>query len=62
MTPQPDAESLMVMALRWGRYTNSATIRDLVAQTGRSYGWVRTLLLEAGVDTHGGDRTRGRHG
>lgn len=41
------------------RYERGATIRELVAQTGRSYGWVRTLLVEAGVElrTRGGDRS-----
>lgn len=40
------------------RYEGGVSIRELVAQTGRSYGWVRTLLLEAGVvlRTRGGDR------
>lgn len=37
------------------RYDHGATIRELVAQTGRSYGWIRTLLLETDVVL----RTRG---
>ncbi|MGH3904229.1 MAG: helix-turn-helix domain-containing protein [Pseudonocardiaceae bacterium] len=41
------------------RYMQGATIRELMAQTGRSYGWVRTTLLEAGVvlRRRGGDHT-----
>lgn len=31
------------------RYTDGASIRALVAETGRSYGWVHRLLTE--VDT-----------
>lgn len=43
------------------RYEDGESIRDLVARTGRSYGWVRMLLLEAGVElrTRGGDRRAG---
>ena len=45
------------------RYERGATIRELVAQTGRSYGWVRTLLVEAGVVLRGrGGDHRSRHG
>lgn len=38
-------------------YREGATIRDLAGQTGRSFGWVRDLLLEAGVElrSRGGD-------
>ncbi len=45
-------------------YLAGATIRDLVEQTGRSFGFVRTLLCEAGVVPRGrgGDRTRRRCG
>lgn len=46
------------------RYERGATIRELVALTGRSYGWVRTVLLETGVvlRTRGGDRSGARAG
>lgn len=45
------------------RYLAGATIRELATETGRSFGWVRTLLLEAGVvlRTRGGDRRVARH-
>ncbi len=32
-----------------GRYARGATITDLVAETGRSYGFVRNLLVEGGA-------------
>ena len=43
-------------------YLAGASIRDLVAQTGRSFGFVHRLLLEAGVVLRGrgGDQTQ-RH-
>ncbi|MGH3813917.1 MAG: helix-turn-helix domain-containing protein [Pseudonocardiaceae bacterium] len=43
-------------------YLAGATIRDLVEQTGRSFGFVRTLLGEAGVvlRERGGNQTQ-RH-
>lgn len=46
------------------RYLAGATLRDLADETGRSFGWVRTLLLEAGVvlRTRGGDHSGGRSG
>lgn len=46
------------------RYQAGATIRDLAAETGRSFGWVRTLLLEAQVvlRTRGGDHSGPRRG
>lgn len=38
------------------RYDRGATLRDLVADTGHSYGFVRNLVIESGV------RLRGRGG
>lgn len=45
-------------------YLAGATIRDLVEQTGRSFGFVRRLLCESGVVLRGrgGDRTQRRSG
>ena len=46
------------------RYEAGATIRGLATETGRSFGWVRTLLLEEGVvlRTRGGDHSARRRG
>lgn len=35
------------------RYTQGASIRDLMAETGRSYGWTHWLLRESGVQLRG---------
>ena len=35
------------------QYTQGASIRDLMAQTGRSYGWTHRLLRESGVTLRG---------
>ena len=35
------------------RYEKGASIRQLVDQTGRSYGWVHRVLLDAGVTLRG---------
>ncbi len=45
------------------KYTEGASIRALAAQTGRSYGFIHRVLIEAGVPLRGrgGDnRTRTR--
>ena len=44
------------------RYVAGATIRDLATETGRSYHWVRGMLLKAGVvlRARGGDRSGDR--
>jgi hypothetical protein len=44
-----DDERTHVAAELAEMYAAGATIRSLVARTGRSYGVVHTLLLEAGV-------------
>ncbi|MDE3723204.1 helix-turn-helix domain-containing protein [Nocardiopsis sp. N85] len=42
-----------------GRYDAGESIRQLAAATGRSYGFVHRLLLEAGVELRGrGGATR----
>lgn len=50
-------------ALLAQRYLAGASIRALATESGRSFGWVRTLLLEAGVElrSRGGDQ-RNRSG
>ena len=35
------------------RYAQGASIRDLMAQTGRSYGWTHRLLRESGAQLRG---------
>ena len=35
------------------RYAQGASIRDLMAQTGRSYGWTYRLLRESGTTLRG---------
>lgn len=35
------------------KYTNGASIRDLVAETGRSYGFIHRLLVESDVPLRG---------
>ena len=35
------------------RYAQGASIRDLMAQTGRSYGWTHRLLRESGAVLRG---------
>lgn len=35
------------------RYTNGASIRELAADTGRSYGFIHMLLVESGVQLRG---------
>ncbi|MGH4026925.1 MAG: helix-turn-helix domain-containing protein, partial [Pseudonocardiaceae bacterium] len=35
------------------RYDRGASIRDLMAQTGRSYGWTHRLLRESGAQLRG---------
>ncbi|HEX2299805.1 MAG TPA: helix-turn-helix domain-containing protein [Pseudonocardiaceae bacterium] len=35
------------------QYTQGASIRDLMAQTGRSYGWTYRLLRESGATLRG---------
>ena len=44
-------------------YRDGATIRELAERTGRSYAWVRALLLEADVELRGrgGDHSARRH-
>ncbi len=43
------------------KYTAGASIRDLAAQTGRSYGFVHRVLSESGVTLRGrGGATRGK--
>lgn len=44
------------------RYLTGATIRELAGESGRSFGWIRTLLLESGVQlrTRGGDHRASR--
>ncbi|MFD4292447.1 helix-turn-helix domain-containing protein [Rhodococcus sp. NPDC058505] len=47
------------------RYLRGASIRSLADATGRSYGFVRTLLTEAGVELRGRggpNRRRATHG
>lgn len=43
------------------KYAAGASIRDLAAQTGRSYGFVHRVLSDAGVTLRGrGGATRGK--
>lgn len=43
------------------RYTSGASIRELAAETGRSYGFVHRMLSESGVTLRGrGGATRGK--
>jgi predicted transcriptional regulator len=43
------------------RYTNGASIRELAADTGRSYGFIHRLLVESGVHIRGrGGPTRSK--
>ena len=43
------------------KYAAGASIRDLAAQTGRSYGFVHRVLTESGVTLRGrGGATRGK--
>jgi len=43
------------------KYTSGSSIRELAADTGRSYGFVHRLLSESGVKLRGrGGATRGR--
>lgn len=43
------------------KYESGRSIRDLAADTGRSYGFVHRLLSESGVELRGrGGATRGR--
>jgi len=43
------------------KYDNGASIRELAATTGRSYGFVHRVLSEAGVNLRGrGGATRGK--
>lgn len=43
------------------KYEGGASIRDLAAETGRSYGFVHRVLSETGVQLRGrGGATRGR--
>lgn len=43
------------------KYQSGRSIRDLAAETGRSYGFVHRLLSEAGVPLRGrGGATRGK--
>ncbi|HEX2297001.1 MAG TPA: helix-turn-helix domain-containing protein [Pseudonocardiaceae bacterium] len=35
------------------RYAQGASIRDLMSETGRSYGWTYRLLRESGVELRG---------
>ncbi|MFF0813815.1 helix-turn-helix domain-containing protein [Rhodococcus sp. NPDC003318] len=47
------------------RYLSGASIRSLAETTGRSYGFIRTLLTEAGVELRGRggpNRRRAVHG
>ncbi|MGW5072373.1 helix-turn-helix domain-containing protein [Rhodococcus sp. NPDC004095] len=47
------------------RYLGGASIRSLAEATGRSYGFIRTLLTEAGVELRGRggpNRRRAVHG
>jgi predicted transcriptional regulator len=43
------------------KYTSGASIRELAASTGRSYGFVHRILSESGVELRGrGGATRGK--
>jgi predicted transcriptional regulator len=43
------------------KYTAGASIRELAASTGRSYGFVHRILSESGVELRGrGGATRGK--
>ena len=43
------------------RYESGASIRELAAETGRSYGFVHRILAESGVTLRGrGGATRGK--
>ena len=42
------------------RYAQGASIRDLMAQTGRSYGWTYRLLRESGATLRGRGGARQR--
>ncbi len=43
------------------KYTAGASIRELAAETGRSYGFVHRILAESGVTLRGrGGATRGK--
>ncbi len=45
------------------KYTEGASIRVLAAQTGRSYGFIHRVLIEAGAPLRGrGGNNRTRHG
>lgn len=50
------AERARLAAEMRGAYEGGESIRALAESTGRSYGWVRAMLLEAGT------RLRGRGG
>ena len=47
----PEREA-MATRLR-DRYAQGASIRELMAQTGRSYGWTHRLLRESGAELRG---------
>ena len=43
------------------KYTSGSSIRELAAETGRSYGFVHRILAESGVSLRGrGGATRGK--
>ena len=43
------------------RYSSGASIRELAAETGRSYGFIHRMLSESGVALRGrGGATRGK--
>ena len=43
------------------KYTSGSSIRELAAETGRSYGFVHRILAESGVTLRGrGGATRGK--
>jgi Helix-turn-helix domain len=43
------------------KYDSGASIRELAASTGRSYGFIHRVLSESGVDLRGrGGATRGK--
>lgn len=56
----PAERAPLARDLRW-RYESGASIRELCADTGRSYGMVYKLLAEAGTPmrSRGGARKRG---
>lgn len=55
-----DAERIQLTDVLRRQYENGASLRELARQTGRSYGFVHSLLSNAGVTLRGrGGTTRG---